>query len=225
MLVAGTTSDGTENMLERIAPYRGIYAAVGIHPHDVINYDGDIERFCAFSQRQDVRAIGEIGLDYYYNDSSEDVQIRVFKDFLTLAKKTNKPAVIHCREAFDDCYEITSEILEGEHPFVIHCFTGSIQWAEKFIALGGYLSFNGIITFKNSDSVRSVLREIPLKRILLETDSPYLAPTPYRGKTNEPAYMPFIVAAAADTLCITEDELIHISTNNARHFFAINGDV
>jgi len=220
MLIAGTTADQTENMLDIITQYPNLYAAIGIHPHQAqCRYA--IKTFRKNAENQSVKAIGEIGLDYYYNNAPKEKQVNVFREFLELSKEIQIPAIIHCRDAFSDCYEIVSEILQGKHPFVVHCFTGSEIWAEKFINIGGYLSFNGIITFKNSDSIRSVMKKIPRCRLLFETDSPYLAPVPYRGKKNEPSYLPCIMEKASQTLETDINELSVLSTENAMRFFNI----
>lgn len=221
MLVAGSTMSETETMLNRISAYNDIYAAVGVHPHEAKEFDDDISHFRLLAQNSKVKAIGEIGLDYYYDNSPADLQQTVFASFLDLAFETRLPAIVHCRDAFEDCYRLIHQTLRGKLPFVIHCFTGSQDWAQRFMDIGGYLSFNGILTFKKSENIRTVLKGIPLDRLLFETDSPYLAPDPLRGKKNEPANMVYIVERAAAELGMNSNELAEITTNNALRFFEI----
>ena len=221
MLVAGSPINQTRSMLERIASSPHVYAAVGVHPHEAEKFIGKIKEFRQLSQHPKVKAIGEIGLDYFYENSPVETQQRVFKTFLDLAVETNLPAIVHCRDAFEDCYQIIKERLQGNFLFVIHCFTGSKDWAIRFLDLGGYLSFNGILTFKTSERVRDVLKEIPTDRLLFETDSPYLAPVPFRGKKNEPANMVHIIERAAFELGMSFNELAEINQVNTCNFFRI----
>lgn len=221
MLVAGSPIQETKSMLDRISTFDHIYAAAGVHPHEAAAFDGDIRKYRQFSQNPKVKAIGEIGLDYYYDHAPKEVQCDVFNAFLDLAVETHLPAIVHCREAFDDCYQIIKDhSTQGLH-FVIHCFTGSKSWAKRFVDLGGYLSFNGILTFKKSGDIRSVLREVPIDKLLFETDSPYLSPDPLRGKKNEPANLVLIVERAAIELGMGFNDLVVATEENACSFFGI----
>ncbi len=221
MLVAGTESQYTETMLRRISDYPEVFAAIGVHPHEAQKFDGDLTPFRRMSGHTKVKAIGEIGLDFYYEYASHEVQIRVFNQFLELANEVERPVIIHCRDAFDACYDCLKTSIDRDAGFVIHCYTGTLDWAKRFIELGGYLSFTGILTFKNSDEIRDVMGLVPLDRLMFETDSPYLAPVPFRGKRNEPAFTKYIVERAAEELSIDYEKLIDISTTNARRFFKI----
>ena len=223
MLVAGSTISETPSMLDRITPFNNVYAAVGVHPHEAAEFNGDILEFREFSHHPKVKAIGEIGLDYYYDNSPRDVQRKVFESFLELAVETELPAVIHCRDAFEDCYQFIKNHSTRNLSFVIHCFTGSKCWAKRFLDLGGYLSFNGILTFKKSKDVRSVLRDMPINKLLFETDAPYLAPDPFRGKKNEPANLVYIVERAAKELGTEFNGLAEAARENALSFFGIPG--
>ncbi len=220
-VLAGAPVSVIADTLRRIGQNGSIYAAVGVHPHDADNFDGEIASYSAYLDWPRVVAIGEIGLDYHYVTAEKAVQRRVFESFLDLAACRHLPVVVHCRDAFEDCYDLIKQTLKGRVPFVVHCFTGSKAWAQRFIDIGGFLSFNGIMTFKRSDSVRDVLRSVPRDRILFETDSPYLAPVPMRGKRNEPAYMTHIIARAAEELDLPVEALIDLSTSNALRFFNI----
>ncbi len=220
LLVAGTTIKNTKWLLNKITEFPNVKTAIGVHPHEAINFT-NLDLFEKNVSHPSVKAIGEIGLDYFYDNSPTELQINVFKSFLNFANATKLPVIIHCRDAFEDCYNVIKQNLNDDIRFVIHCFTGSLDWAEKFIDLGGYLSFNGILTFKNSEEIRAVLKHVPKNRILFETDSPYLAPIPYRGKKNEPAYLIHVIEKAAETLKIPIDELAEISTKNAKTFYNI----
>ncbi len=218
LFVAGASIENTETLLNEISDFQNVNTAIGVHPHDAINFT-TLDLFERNVSHPSVKAIGEIGLDYFYDNSPKEIQIGVFKTFLKLANKTKLPVIIHCRDAFNDCYDIIKQTLSGDIRFVIHCFTGSIEWAEKFVALGGYLSFNGIITFKKSEEIRMVLKKIPKNKLLFETDSPYLTPVPFRGKKNEPAFLIHIIEKAADILEISVDELAQLSVRNAKIFY------
>lgn len=222
MLIAGAKPELIAAMLARIAPFPGVYAAVGVHPHEAGKWDGELAPYRAWATHPQVRAIGELGLDYFYNDGPKDMQQRVFRAFLQLAKATGKPAIVHCREAYEDVYTCLHEELGGAHPFVIHCFSGTVEWAQRYLALGGYLSFTGIITFPKAGDLRAVLPHVPLDRLMFETDSPYLTPVPFRGKRrNEPSLLPHVVATAATVLGLTPDALASSSTAAARRFYSL----
>jgi TatD DNase family protein len=221
MLVAGAKVGDAEAMLERIAPLKSVYAAVGVHPHEAEKFDGDVEPYRRLTANPCVRAIGEVGLDHFYDFAPKKEQRDTFEAFLHLAVETNLPIVIHCRDANQDTLDSLNAVLPADHPFVIHCCTAPPEWAEQFLARGGWLSFTGILTFKKSDEVRAVMRMTPPDRLMFETDAPYLAPMPYRGRRNEPALLPYIVAFAADHLDEDPQVLGDRSTANALRFFNI----
>lgn len=227
MLLAGAEVGLMGAALARIAPYPRIYAAVGVHPHAAGKWDGDMAPYRSWAAQEQVRAIGEIGLDYFYDYGPREAQRRCFRAFLELAAQTGKPAVIHCRDAEDrdgayqDVYADLQAVLAGRAGFVVHCFTGTVAWAGKFLALGGHLSFTGLVSFKKAENVREAMRVVPLDRLMFETDSPYLAPVPYRGKPNEPAYLRHVVLSAAQTLGLDAAELAARSTAVAERFFAL----
>ena len=170
-----------------------------------------------------VRAVGEIGLDYFYDNSPRQIQREVFSVFLDLANEVGMPAIIHIRDAHEDAYEILEDFCgkwsHSRPPFVVHCFSGDTKWAKRYIDLGGYLSFTGIITFPRAEEIREAMREVPLDHLMFETDSPYLAPVPMRGKRNQPAYLPHIVEYAAEYLGMDADELAATTTSNGIRFF------
>ena len=161
-------------------------------------------------------AIGEIGLDYHYDDTDKINQINLFKRQLEIASKYNKPVIVHTRDSIQDTYDILSNYkLRGS----IHAYSGSLEMAREFIKLGFYIGVGGVCTFKNAKNIISVIENIDLSYLLLETDSPYLAPVPYRGKINSPAYIPIIVDKIADVKKISSDLVVKITTNNAEGLF------
>ncbi len=228
MLAAGTSVGRTQEMLDRIAPHPNVYAAVGVHPHEAEQFDGELEPYNAWHAQKQVVAVGEIGLDYFYDHSPRKQQQVVFRQFLDQALALKRPAVIHVREAYDDGYALLKEFSEAwteeRIPFVVHCFSGPPDWAERFLALGGMLSYTGLITFPKAQEIRDSLKVTPLNRVMFETDSPYLAPKPHRGRRNQPAYVVHVVERAAEELGISIDELAFKSTQNALQFYDISGE-
>lgn len=220
--VAGNLED-SERLPGIVAAREGMYCTAGVHPHEAENFAGDVSPFRRLLQLPPVVAVGEIGLDYYYQHAAPAVQRGVFSTFLELSRELSLPAVVHCREAYDDCLFLLKE--HSDHPnsqFEIHSYTGSPEWAEKILDLGGYFSFNGIISFQNAGNVRAALAAIPLERILLETDSPYLAPVPHRGKRNQPAYLIDIAKKVAECKKLSLEEVAAVTTRNAKRFFNVD---
>jgi len=168
-----------------------------------------------------VVAVGEIGLDYHYEHSPRNRQQEVFRRFLQLAGERNLPAAIHCRDAFADCLAILDETLLPGQRFEIHSFTGTPAEAEQVLARGAFLSYNGMATFRRAENIRETLAVVPLERLLLETDAPWLAPVPYRGKRNVPAYLRDIAVQIAETKQVSLDTLAEITTRNACDFFQV----
>jgi TatD DNase family protein len=222
MMVAGAAPPFLRTMLARIQPYPEVYAAVGVHPHSAETFDGDIAPYRELAADPSVCAVGEVGLDYFYDNAPRAVQQQTFAAFIALADELQQPLIVHCRDAWDDCAELLAS-RQTEVPFVIHCFTGTAAWAERFLAMGAYLSFNGILTFKRSEALRAVFRELPGDRVFFETDSPYLAPVPLRGRRNEPANMPHIIRCAAALLELDPQALADRSTAAARQFYGLAG--
>ncbi|WP_139991440.1 TatD family hydrolase [Paenibacillus paridis] len=202
--------------------YDFIYAAVGWHPVDSIDMLPEdlewIERLCAHEK---VVAIGEIGLDYHWDTSPKDVQQRVFREQIRLARKVGKPIVIHNREAHEDVIRILQEENAAEVGGVMHCFSGSYETAKQCLDMNFYISFGGPVTFQNARVSKEVLKQVPLDRILIETDAPYLAPHPFRGKRNESAYVLRVAETAAELLGKTVEEIGAITTENGKKCFGI----
>lgn len=199
-----------------------IYAAVGIHPHDAKNAVADdyLQLECwAFAEKK-VVAIGEIGLDYHYDFSPRDVQQQVFVRQLTIARKTGKPVVIHNRESHGDMLKILQTHAAGLRG-VFHCYSGSIEMLEQLLNMGLYISVGGPVTFANARKLSEVVRHIPLERLLIETDCPYLTPVPFRGKRNEPLHVGYVAAKIAELLGLSIEMVAEATANNAHTLFKI----
>lgn len=198
-----------------------IYCSVGTHPHNAHEeLDIPVERLVELAQHEKVVAIGEAGLDYYYKHSTPEAQAEGFRRHIAAARITGLPLEIHTRDADED----TIAILEDEHakgpfPAVIHCFTGGADLARRALALGLYISFSGVVTFRKSEALRDIARHVPLDRLLVETDAPFLAPDPFRGKRNEPSYVVHTAAALAAAKGVSPSELARAATDNFfRHY-------
>ena len=198
-----------------------VFCSVGTHPHySHEETDIDAGKLIAISRHPKVVAIGEAGLDYFRNNSPRDAQARSFRQHIQAARETKLPLVIHSRDCDADMAQILSEESgEGAFPAVLHCFTGGRDLATKAIELGHYVSFTGILTFKNSDSLREIAAALPADRVLVETDAPYLAPLPYRGKRNEPAYVVETAKVLADVGGVPIEEIARQTTENFFRLF------
>ena len=198
-----------------------VYAAVGFHPENVNEFDKNlISEIEKLAKNDKVVAIGEIGLDYYYERETKEEQKEIFANQIDLANKLNLPVVIHSREAMGD----TLEILKKHSPkkeSLMHCYGGSIESARELMKLGFSFSFGGLLTFKNATNVIEVVKQIPIERILLETDCPYMTPVPYRGQRNEPSYIVYTADMLAKIKGLTLEEVAKVTTQNARRLFGI----
>jgi TatD DNase family protein len=199
---------------------RDVYAAVGIHPNDIAALEpGGLDELRRLALSPRVVAIGEIGLDYYWNTSPHDVQQAMFRRQIELAQELNLPIIIHCREAYED----TLAILEtAGSKILLHSFAGSPEQADEAMRRGYCLGVGGPVTFKKSEALREIVRRAPLDHLFLETDAPYLAPHPYRGKRNEPAYLALSAQKVAEVRRTTVDEVAAATTGAARRFFNIS---
>ena len=211
-----TKIDEFSKILDIAKKHSNIWCSVGTHPHNAesekhISQD-NIKNLC---DNDKVIGIGETGLDYYYENSNKEDQINSFLKHIEVAKITGMPLIIHARDADDDMIEIlTKEYNKSQFTGVIHCFTSSYKLAEAALSIGFYISFSGIITFKNADEIRNSCKKIPIERILVETDAPFLAPVPYRGKRNEPSYITETIKKVAEIKELTVEEVTNITTNN-----------
>lgn len=204
------------------ARFPDVYCTVGVHPHDAGEEGQETpERLIELAAGDKVVGIGETGLDYYYDNSPREAQRRSFRAHIAAARETGLPLVVHSRDAEDDTARILEEgAAEGAFPGVIHCFTSGPALAKAALELGLYISLSGVVTFKNAEALREIARTLPLERILVETDSPYLAPVPKRGKPNEPAYVVHTAAFLAELLGLAPDELARLTTENFFRLFA-----
>jgi len=222
-LVTISTLVGKFPLLRAIAErFDEVYCSVGTHPHHAAKEPNvTAEDLIAAAEHAKVVAIGEAGLDYHYDNSPRDAQEKGFRTHIQAARETKLPLVIHAREADDDIARILEEESKrGGFSFVLHCFTGGEELARRGVALGGYVSFSGILTFKNSESLRKIAAGLPEDRILVETDAPYLAPNPYRGKRNEPAYVAETARVLAETRGVSADAIAKITSANFFRLFA-----
>jgi len=220
----GTGPENLEAPVPLAESHDWIYATVGVHPHDAKHFtEHHAERISKLAQRPRVVGIGEIGLDYHYDHSPREVQKSVLIRQMELARQAGRPIIIHCREAWPDL----TEIIQAHWQWsglggILHCFSGSRQDAFTFLDWGFLVSFAGNVTYKKADDLREVAREIPLDRLLIETDCPYLAPVPYRGKRNEPAFVIEVARTLASLHRLSEEELGETVVRNFERFFGMN---
>ena len=217
-------SDAFERAIKLAEKHEVLYTAIGTHPHDARLYDDVAEQKIKNLIEQSSRVIawGEIGLDFHYDNSPRDMQREAFRRQLKAARKLSLPVIVHTREAEDDTIEILRSEWSGSGlSGIMHCFSGSLRLAEQCIELGFLISFSGIVTFKKADALRTVAKEIPPERLLIETDCPFLAPMPYRGKRNEPAYVVEVARCLADLRGMSLDEMAYITSENFASLFAL----
>jgi TatD DNase family protein len=202
--------------------FTNVYATVGIHPHDAKIWDDGIQSklFTLASDRK-VVALGEMGLDFYYENSTKDQQRRIFRRQIDIANELELPIVIHDRVSAGETIEILKQKDAFDHGVLFHCFSGTTDEMREIVDLGGYISIPGIVTFKNSFQMVDVVRDVPIERLMVETDSPFLTPEPHRGKNNEPSYLPFVIQKVADILKSDHQVIADITEENAKRFFAI----
>jgi TatD DNase family protein len=217
----GTTLPGFPRIREIAEQFTNVFCSVGIHPHDAAKEPLDsaqplIER----AQHRKVVGIGETGLDYYYGHSPREAQIANFRAHIAAARETGLPLIVHTRDAEDDTIAILREEMgEGAFTGLIHCFTGTQQLADAALELGFFISASGIMTFKKADELRAVLKTVPLESVLVETDAPFLAPLPHRGKRNEPAYVALTAKVLAELKGVAPVTLAQATTDNFFRLF------
>lgn len=211
-----------ERIQEIADRYDDVYCSVGTHPHNAAEeLDITTDDLVRLSAGPKVVAIGEAGLDYFYDKSPRDAQATGFRRHIAAARQTGLPLVIHARNADEDMAAILREETEqGAFPFVLHCFSSGRALAMTGVELGGYISLSGIAAFKNSTEIRAIAADVPVERLLVETDAPYLAPPPHRGKRNEPAFVAHTAAIVADSLGIAADEFAAQTTDNFYRLFS-----
>ncbi|MBZ9871262.1 TatD family hydrolase [Mesorhizobium sp. BR1-1-9] len=222
MVTISTRVKRFQQILEIADAFDEVYCSVGTHPHNAAEeLDVTTADLVRLSAHPKVVAIGEAGLDYFYDKAPRDAQAQGLRNHIAAARETRLPLVIHSRDADDDMAHILEEETgKGAFPFVLHCFSSGRRLAEVGVSLGGYVSFSGILTFKNSAEIRAIAADLPHDRLLVETDAPYLAPIPFRGKRNEPAYVAHTAKVLAETVGVSEGEIAALTTDN---FFRLFG--
>jgi TatD DNase family protein len=223
MNVVGYDLQGNSRAIEIAEKFydEGVRAVIGWQPDDTAGFNAENEALLREQLTNPVVVgVGETGLDYYFEGFDKETQLKAFYKHIELAQEFEKPLTVHMRESFDDVYKAFKDFNFSN--FVMHSYSGNADQAEKLLALGGYLSFSGMVTFKKSTDIQEAAKIAPLNKILVETDAPYLAPVPYRGKMNEPAYTRYVVDDLAKTLDMNRDELAKITTENAVNLWNFN---
>lgn len=220
------SSDNVENSkksVELANKYNFIYATIGTHPHEVENFlDSDLEIYREMLKNKKIVAVGEIGLDYYYDKDIKEKQKEVLVKQIKFANEMDKPCVFHIREATEDFINIVKENKKYfRRPSMIHSFSGSIETAKFYLDMGFYISINGIATFKNAGKILDVIKFVPLEKLLIETDSPYLTPVPHRGEINRPEYVYFVAKKIAEIKDVSVEKVLLQTENNAKKLFGI----
>ena len=224
LLTICTTFESFEKIKLIIKKYPNIYGTFGIHPHETEKYTNLVSELIIKQKKENekVIGIGETGLDYFYNHSDKKTQKKIFIEHIKAAKELNIPIIVHTRNAEKDTFEILeSEKKDSDLKVLIHCFTGSKDFAKKLIDINCYISVSGIITFNKSTELNNAISEIPIEKLLVETDSPYLAPVPYRGKTNEPSYIIHTLRKLSEIKNISLDKAMFNTTDNFKRLFKL----
>lgn len=220
MITAGVDDDTNLEVIDVAKKYDKVYGVIGIQPEEVLKFSNKSIKIIEDNiNNPKIIGIGEIGLDYYWDDTYKDKQIKVFRCMMDLARKYNKPVVIHSREAIQDTYDIIKEYSDVR--CVLHCYSSSVEMAREFIKFGVMLGIGGVVTFKNSKKLVEVVKDIPLEYLLLETDSPYLSPEPYRGKQNIPNNIEIVAQKIAEIKDISVEEVLSVTSSNAKRIFNI----
>ncbi len=219
MLCVAIDLEHIDQVLNIAKTYEHVYASVGVHPGSTDCEAPTIERLVELSKQEKVIAIGETGLDYYYGIEHKELQLAWFKRHLEVSKITRKPVIIHTRDAKEDTLDYINKYSDPSVAGVLHCFTEDLDMAYRAIEQNFYISFSGIVTFKNAVELQEVAKALPLERILIETDSPYLAPVPFRGKSNEPKYVPHVAKFLADLKGVPIERIAEQTSENFKKLF------
>ena len=216
----GCSVKGSRFAIELADKYEHVYAVIGVHPHEAEELnDESLAEIEKMASHKKVVAIGEIGLDYHYDFAPRDVQRSAYRRQMELARKLGLPVCIHDREAHAECVAMAKEF--SDVPGVFHCYSGSLETAQELIKIGYMIGFTGVITFKNARKFEPIIASLPMDRIMIETDCPYLAPEPFRGKRNSSEYVYRVAEKIADVKCISVEEAAMITTENAKRFYGI----
>ena len=222
LLTIGTSLESSKKVLDIVSKYLNVYGAIGIHPNSTTGNLEKLDDILALKKKnKKIIAFGETGLDYFYKRSEKKDQIIAFEKHIEFSIAESVPVIVHTRDADDDTISIIKKYYKKTN-FLIHCFTGTLNFAKNLLDLNCLISFSGIITFKKSNDLREVVKYVPLERMLIETDSPYLSPDPFRGKSNEPANVKIVAEAVASIKQITFNEVVNSTTVNFKNFF-LNG--
>jgi len=219
LLTIGTSLESSKKVIEIVEKYENIYGSIGIHPNSTTSHLNDLDKLIDIKKKsKKIIGFGETGLDYFYKKSEKKDQIFSFEKHIEFATCEKVPVIIHTRDADEDTISIIKKNYT-KTKFLIHCFTGNLEFAKKLLDLGCLISFSGIITFKKLTELRSVVKYVPMDKMLVETDSPYLSPDPLRGKSNEPANVKIIAEKVASIKGISLDDVANITTKNFNFFF------
>jgi len=220
ILTIGCDLESSENSILVAEKYENIFAAVGVHPHDATEINSDtLKKLRSMLTHPKVVALGEIGLDYYRDRSPREVQRSAFRQQIRLAKESDKPIIVHDRDAHDEVIQILKEENAAQTGGVLHCFSGDLKMAKQCLDLGFYLSFTGTITYPKNDTIREIIKEIPIDRMLIETDCPYLSPQKFRGKRNEPAYVRYTAEKLAEIKGLSIEDVARVTSRNCHELF------
>ena len=218
-IVVPSVEVNTMDKVVELSQNDNIFSMVGIYPSEAKTYNQEVEnKIIELAKNPKVVAIGEIGLDYYWDKSFKELQKEVFIKQIKLANKLNLPIVVHDREAHKDCFDILKEN-NNNSKVLFHCFSGSVEFMKECVKEDWYIALGGVVTFKNAIKMKEVAIEVPLDKLVLETDSPYLTPVPFRGKENKPAYVKYVAEEIAKLRNIKYEEIVDITTRNAEEFF------
>lgn len=222
IIIPGVEPSTFDRILNLANKHECLHCAIGVHPSEAKTYSDDVEkRIIELCENKKVVAIGECGLDYYWDKTFNDLQKEVFSRQIKIANDCSKTLVVHDREAHLDTITILKEKASASTPVVMHCFSGSCEFGMECVKQGYFLAFGGVSTFKNAKKVREVIEKMPIEFMLLETDSPYLTPEPFRGKENQPAYLKYVVEKIASLRGISPEEVEAVTTENAKRAFKI----
>ena len=222
VVIPGVVPKEFDNIINLIEKYDNLYGAIGVQPEEISDLPEDWEKITEnYCKHPKIVAVGEIGLDYYWIKEQEnhERQKEIFIKQIEIAKRMNLPVLIHDREAHGDTFDILKEHTEGKIPVIMHCFSGSPEFAQRCLKEGWYLALGGVVTFKNAKKTKEVAKIVPLEKLLLETDSPYLTPVPHRGEENSPAYVKFVAEEIAKIRGISFEEVDEVTTANAKKIF------
>ncbi len=221
MIVAGCDDSTNLEVIDLVNKYDNVYGVIGIQPEEVSKISSSSYKIIEDNiSNPKIVGIGEIGLDYYWDDSNKEEQIKVFKDMLSMARKYNKAVVVHSRDAIKDTYDILKDYKDLK--IDLHCYSGSLEMAKRFLDLGIKFGIGGVLTFKNSKTIKEVVEYLPLESVLLETDSPYLSPEPLRGKQNIPNNIKIVAEKIAEIKGLSTEKILEITTKNAISQFDLN---